>query len=344
MTKLAIRDLVMEYEPSVRALDGLNLTVEEGERMVVLGPSGAGKTTALRIIAGLLRPTMGDVLFDDQSVLDTPPEHRGAAMVFQDHALFPFKTVGENVAFGLKMRKVERSERRVLVTQALATVQLPGFEDRWPDELSGGQRQRVALARALVVKPRLLLLDEPLTSLDRGLREELREVICLVQRAVGISTILVTHDQGEAMAVGDQIALLINGRLRQVGSPPDFYRRPVDMDVARFLGAENFFAGVKHGRQVETNIGTLEVGATATPDGPVLVTIRPDHIEMGRNGVNSFRATIETSTFVGVAADCAARIGDTPLRFLAPPQPQPVAGESVTLRLPPQHICVLRDQ
>ncbi len=343
MTKLVLRDLVMEHEPPARALDLLSLTVDEGERMVILGPSGAGKTTVLRIIAGLLTPNSGDVMFDGQSVLAIPPERRGAAMVFQDHALFPFRTVAENVEFGLKMRKVDRRHRRPRVREALATVQLDGFEDRWPDELSGGQRQRVALARALIVRPRLLLLDEPLASLDRPLRNELREAICRIQREVRITTILVTHDQGEAMAVGDRIALIMNGRLRQVGPPTDFYRHPADPDVARFLGSENFLTGVKQGRWIETSLGALEVDDTGTPDGPVVVTIRPDHIELGASvdGANSFRATIETSTFVGVAVDCAARVGDTSLRFMAPPRQHPRAGDSVTLRLPPEHISVM---
>lgn len=153
MTKLSLCNLELEYPSSVRAIDGLELTVNAGERMVLLGPSGCGKTTTLRLIAGLLRPTGGDVLFDDQSVLHVPAERRGAVMVFQDHTLFPFKTVAENVAFGLKLRKVKRSERRERVAEALSAVQLSGFEDRWPDELSGGQRQRIALARALVVRP-----------------------------------------------------------------------------------------------------------------------------------------------------------------------------------------------
>ncbi len=248
MTKLSLRNLGMEYESSVRAIDGLDLTVNAGELMVLVGPSGCGKTTALRLIAGLLHPTSGDVLFDDRSVLAVPAERRGAVMVLQDQALFPVKTVGENVAFGLKLRKVERSERRERVANALSAVQLSGFEHRWPDELSGGQRQRIALARTLVVRPRLLLLDEPLTSLEPGLRAELRDTICRLQRAVGITTVFVTHDQGEAMAVADRIAFLTDGRLRQVGPPSDFLHHPVDADAARFFGAQSILTGSRQSR------------------------------------------------------------------------------------------------
>ena len=246
MTKLSLCNLEMEFPASGRAIDRLDLTVESGERLVLLGPSGCGKTTALRLIAGLLQPTGGDVRFDDRSVLSVPAERRGAVMVFQDHALFPFKTVAENVAFGLKLRKIKRSEQRERVTEALAAVQLSGYEHRWPDELSGGQRQRIALARALVVRPRLLLLDEPLTSLEPGLRAELRETICRVQRAVSITTVFVTHDQGEALAVADRLALLIEGRLRQVGTPSDFLQHPLDADVARFFGGDNMLADARH--------------------------------------------------------------------------------------------------
>ena len=193
MTKLSLRNLEMEYPSSGLALDGLDLTVNAGERLVLLGPSGCGKTTTLRLIAGLLQPTGGDVLFDDRSVLAVPAEQRGAVMVFQDHALFPFKTVGENVAFGLKLRKVKRAERRERVAEALSVVQLSGFEERWPDELSGGQRQRIALARALVVRPRWS--DESLTFAYRWQRCDRRGRGCVeIPGSTAASHVIVADD------------------------------------------------------------------------------------------------------------------------------------------------------
>ncbi len=265
MTKLELRNLEMEYPSSGRAIDGLDLTVDAGERLVLLGPSGCGKTTTLRLIAGLLRPTGGDVLFDERSVLGVPAERRGAVMVFQDHALFPFKTVAENVAFGLKLRRVKGADRRERVAEALSIVRLSGYEDRWPDELSGGQRQRIALARALVVRPRLLLLDEPLTSLEPSLRAELRETICRVQRAVSITTVFVTHDQAEALAVADRLALLIDGRLRQLGAPSEFLQNPADADVAEFFGGDNMLAAARQ-RGARQKQATTEASASARSD------------------------------------------------------------------------------
>ena len=343
MTKLTLRGLEMRFQPGERVLDGVDLDVKESECMVLLGPSGSGKTTILRLIAGLLRPSGGDVLFDDVSVLATPAEQRGAVMVFQQHSLFPFRTVADNVGYGLRLRKVGRSERREQIADALTAVRLSGFEDRWPDELSGGQRQRVALARALVVRPRLLLLDEPLSNLDRELREDVRETISRVQRDVGITTVFVTHDQGEALAVADRIALLIDGRLRQVGTPTEFFRNPADTVVARFLGADNFMPGVKSGRSVDTAIGSVVVDAGGVPDGPVVVTIRPDEIDTTDGTVNNFSATVETSRFSGIVADCTAKVGGASIRFIVPSREQPAPGDLLTLHLPPRHIHVFAD-
>ncbi len=341
VTKMTLRGLEMTYDGGVRGVAGLDLTIAHGELMVLLGPSGAGKTTTLRLIAGLLRPTAGDVLFDGRTVLDTLPEKRGAVMVFQDNSLFPFRTVGENLEFGLRMRKIERSERRARIAPALAAVRMAGFEDRWPDELSGGQRQRVALARALVVRPRVLLLDEPMTSLEPELRADLRDTISRVHREAGITTVLVTHDQGEAVALADRIALLIEGRIRQVGPPVEFFENPRDAEVARFFGAGNFLPGDKQNGQVRTPIGMVEIGETDVADGPVLLVIRPELIELASHGRNSFRATITTSRFGGVAADCTAAIGATSLRFAASPQDCPAPGDVVTLHLPAASIRVL---
>jgi len=213
-----------------------SVKIDSGQQLVLLGPSGCGKTTALRMVAGLVELDDGDVLFDDASVRGVRPEQRNAAMVFQAHALFPFRTVAENVEYGLKIRKVSADDRRQRVARALADVHLDGYESRWPSDLSGGERQRVALARAIVVRPRVLLLDEPLSSLDPVLRSDLQQLICDVQRDLAITSMFVTHDRAEAEIVGDQIAVMLRGQVHQVGPPADIFAHPTTADVARFLG------------------------------------------------------------------------------------------------------------
>ncbi|MDP8974279.1 MAG: ABC transporter ATP-binding protein, partial [Actinomycetota bacterium] len=226
-TRLRLEDLSHRYprtgEP---ALSGLSLAVEPGELVAFLGPSGCGKTTALKVIAGLLRPTSGDVLVDGRSVLDVPPEKRGAAMVFQKPLLFPHMSVEANVGFGLRMRNFSRGQIGRRVEAALRQVRMEGFADRRPGELSGGQQQRVALARALVTEPRLLLLDEPLSALDANLREEMRGLVKEMQREGGYTTVFVTHDQEEAVVLADRIAFLFEGRLQMYDKPQAFYDRP----------------------------------------------------------------------------------------------------------------------
>lgn len=214
MTVLSLNDVAMAYPMSAPLFEGLSLEVGHGELLALAGPSGCGKTTLLRIIAGLAEPTAGDVAFDGQSVLGLRPEQRETVMVFQDHTLFPFRDVGTNVAFGLRMRRVSKAERDQRVRDALAEVRLEGFERRWPAELSGGQRQRVALARALVVRPRLLLLDEPLSSLDPELRNEVRSTIRRIQNDHNITTVMVTHDRDDAEAIADRLLELHDGELR----------------------------------------------------------------------------------------------------------------------------------
>lgn len=215
----------------------VSLRAESGEQLVLLGPSGCGKTTVLRMIAGLTELDSGDVLFDGQSMAGVAPENRDAAMVFQAHALFPFRTVFENVEYGLKIRKVPTTERSERTHAALDAVQLGPYADRWPDDLSGGERQRVALARAIVVEPRTLLLDEPLSSLDPVLRSDLQQLVRSVQRDRQITSVFVTHDREEAVAVADQIAVMLDGRVMQVGSPREVFAHPASDAVAHFLGS-----------------------------------------------------------------------------------------------------------
>lgn len=344
MTSLALDCVTKDFDSpggAVQVLRGLSLSVASGELLALLGPSGCGKTTTLRLIAGLLEPTSGDVAFDGQSVLCLPPEKRGAVMVFQQHLLFPFMSVADNVAFGLKMRRVGREEIRRRVAETLVMVQLAGFEHRWPDELSGGQRQRVALARALVVQPRLLLLDEPLSNLDAELREELRAEIIDLQQRVDITTIFVTHNQSEAVAVADRIALLLDGAIVQVGAPRDFYERPGDVRVAHFFGGVNVFPAHKRGETIETAWGPLLVGRSPLPDGPVLATIRPEAIQFGLDGVNTLTAQVAEWNYRGESARCVAVTGDTRLEISAPPYVSCQPGEMITLHFPHERIWLM---
>lgn len=235
MTAIELHDATKVYE---NAQICASLQIASGRQTVLLGPSGCGKSTVLRMIAGLIEPDKGEVRFDGRSMRSVRPELRDAAMVFQSHALFPFRTVKENVEYGLKVRKIAAGERAERTMQAMRVVQLEGFADRWPGDLSGGERQRVALARAIVVEPKVLLLDEPLSSLDPVLRVELRQLICELQQQLNITTIFVTHDREEARAVGDEIAVMLAGRIHQVGPPDTVFNHPANDRVATFLGSD----------------------------------------------------------------------------------------------------------
>ncbi len=241
MSELRLAGLEKCYG-ATRAVAGIDLEVREGEFMTLLGPSGCGKTTTLGLIAGFFPPSAGEIFLKGQPVAGLPPFKRDIGVVFQDYALFPHMTAGENVAFGLKMRNMEKSECDQRVREALDLVQLRGLAERRPLELSGGQRQRVALARALVIRPAVLLLDEPLSNLDLKLREEMRVEIAGLQRRLGITTVFVTHDQGEALVMSDRIAVMNAGRIEQTGSPADIYERPASRFVAEFIGRMNFFS------------------------------------------------------------------------------------------------------
>lgn len=235
MTTVSLRSARKVF-PSAEVEIDASLTVASGRQLVLLGPSGSGKTTVLRMIAGLIPLDSGNITFDDQPMQDVAPDQRGAAMVFQDPQLFPFRTVAENVGYGLKIRKVESTERSHRVAEALAWVRLEGFDERWPADLSGGQQQRVALARAIVVQPRVLLLDEPLSSLDPELRADMQRTITDIQRSHEMTSVVVTHDRDEARAMGDEVAVMLDGRIRQTGDPESVFRQPVDHEVAGFLG------------------------------------------------------------------------------------------------------------
>ena len=239
MEPIRIAKVRKVFSGNVTALDGLDLEIGAGELFFLLGASGCGKTTLLRCIAGLETPTSGKIYFGETDVTDLAPHKREAAMVFQSYALWPHLTVGQNIAFGLEERKVPRAEIKKRVTEALEMVKLEGYGDRSIDQMSGGQQQRVSLARALVVKPRCLLLDEPLSNLDAQLRVEMRREIRRIVKENGLTGIYVTHDQEEALAMADRMAVLSRGKIGQVGTPEEVYRRPVDSHIAAFIGETN---------------------------------------------------------------------------------------------------------
>ncbi|MED7930818.1 ABC transporter ATP-binding protein [Nonomuraea sp. LP-02] len=273
------RALRREFGKTV-ALDGLDLLIEPGEFVALLGPSGCGKTTALRCVAGFERPDSGAVLVDGKDVTRVPANKRDAGMVFQSYSLFPNLNARDNVAFGLRVRKVPAATRRARADELLELVGLPQHADRYPHQLSGGQQQRVALARALALEPRVLLLDEPLSALDAKVRVTLREEIRRLQLDLGITTVFVTHDQEEALSVADRVAVLREGRLEQVGAPAEVYDRPATPFVAEFVGTMNHLAGRLGGDRVSVLGQSLPVDGPV-PDGPdVDVLVRPEAVRV----------------------------------------------------------------
>jgi spermidine/putrescine ABC transporter ATP-binding subunit len=299
---VALRGLVKRYG-TTHALDGVSLDVAPGEFFTLLGPSGCGKTTTLRAVAGFVRPDAGDVVIRGTRVNDVPPHQRHVGLVFQSYALFPHRTVRQNVAFGLRMQRTPRADLDRLVTEALALVQLPGHGARYPRELSGGEQQRVALARALVTRPTVLLLDEPLGALDRRLRDHMKIELKRLQRDVGVTTIYVTHDQEEALTMSDRIAVMRAGRIEQIGPPREIYETPTTVFVAGFIGNTNLLAGKRrNGAAVECAGVTLMTAApTAAAGEPVTIAVRPERIRLDdtRGLENEVAATVAHVVYQG---------------------------------------------
>lgn len=283
-----VLDSVHKAYTSLVAVDDVSLSIAPGELVTLLGPSGCGKTTILRMIAGFARPGSGEIRIMDKRVNDLPPNKRHVGLMFQSYALFPHMTVGENVAFGLKMRGVPRADIKLQVMDALESVRLENRADHYPRQLSGGQQQRVALARALVIKPDVLLLDEPFGALDRELRQHLQQETKRLQRRLGISTMLVTHDQEEALLLSDRIAVMKGGKIEQIGSAADIFERPCTRFVAEFLGATNLFSGCVQETpdgasfaldQSQTKFSLAPAHLTAARNATVLM-VRPERINL----------------------------------------------------------------
>lgn len=353
MTRVRLENVTKIYG-SVVATDHITFEVESGELFTLLGPSGCGKTTTLRIIAGFEVPEEGKVYFDDEDVTFLKPYKRDTAMVFQNYALWPHMTVYDNIAYGLRIRKLPEDEIRKRIKWALELVKLEGLENRYPLQLSGGQQQRVALARALVVSPRVLLLDEPLSNLDAKLRIEMREEIKRLQKKLGITTIYVTHDQIEAMSISDKIAVMNKGRLLQYGSPREVYFRPTSEFVADFLGRSNIYYG-KAGKitdgYMEIYIPDLDatllgVPVTEIKSKEVAVVVRPEIIravekEASKREGNVLSGKIDLAMFLGDKVEVRLRIAKTSLVAYMPNTFIPSIGQELYIKVPPENTIII---
>ncbi|NJE41789.1 ABC transporter ATP-binding protein [Thermococcus sp. GR6] len=316
MVDVKLENIVKTFGETV-ALKGIDLHIKAGELFTLLGPSGCGKSTTLRIIAGLDFPDSGTIHFGDEEVTYLPSSKRGAVLVFQNYALWPHMTVFDNVAYGLKLKKLPKEEIRKKVMWALELVKLSGFEDRYPTQLSGGQQQRVAIARALVVEPKVLLLDEPLSNLDAKLRLEMRSEIRRIQRELGITVIYVTHDQEEAMAISDRIAVMNVGTVEQVGTPKEIYESPKTEFVASFMGKTNVIPAKvveRNGDRVTVEFEGIRLDGLyyTEKSDDVVIVIRPERIKLKpvENAV-SFTGTVDLIEYYGFFVEVVGLFGET---------------------------------
>jgi ABC-type Fe3+/spermidine/putrescine transport system ATPase subunit len=322
MSRLTIRNLVKKFD-DVAAVDHIDLEVEQGEFVTLLGPSGCGKTTTLRTIAGFYQPDEGEILFNDKRMNDIPSAKRNTAMCFQSYALFPHMDVWDNIAFGLKMRRIPMEEQKKRVGEALDMLSLTGMDKRRPGQLSGGQQQRVALARAIVTQPDVLLFDEPLSNLDAKLRVQVRVEILEMQRRLGITSIYVTHDQDEALAISDRIVVMNKGKIEQIGDPQTIYLRPRTSFVAGFIGLANIFEAKVKARDgtrltLEAPFGMVRVAAENTHvavGSVVRFSFRPENLVPYSEGAeNRITGTILHAIFMGDVTDLFVDVHGTRLR------------------------------
>ncbi len=303
MSFLTLTDVSKFYGPNC-VVDKVNLSVEKGEFVTLLGPSGCGKTTTLQMIAGFADVTEGSITLDGKDITHTKPNTRGLGIVFQSYALFPHMTVEENVSFGLEMRKVAKPTRARQVADALALVHLEDFAKRYPRELSGGQRQRVALARALIIEPPVLLLDEPLSNLDAKLREEMQFELRQIQRTVGTTTILVTHDQSEAMSISDRVVVMQSGKITQIDQPYALYENPQSRFISAFVGKANLLQGelVRQGAELSIRVNGVSFSSGETPlqaGSQAFLSLRPEKIQLTGLNEGLINGRIEARFFLG---------------------------------------------
>ena len=339
MGELGLNNLTIRYGGTTVVRD-FNLKVLDGEMVSLLGPSGAGKTTVLKAVAGLIHPHKGDILIDGHLVTDLPPEKRNAVMVFQKSLLFPFMNVAQNIAFGLRMQsRLPDGEVRKKIREIMQLTQLTGLEKRKIHELSGGQQQRVSLARALVLKPAILLLDEPLSNLDANLRQQMRELIQDIQTETGITTLFVTHDQAEALVLSHRVGLLLDGRLRQVGKPRMLFHQPADPEVARFFGGCNFIQGrIKNGH-FHSEFATVPTTLKNGNGYSVTATIRPEDVIISSNSNYDLQGEIQKANFEGTTTRIWVHCKGSRFVVLTP-DADFSPGQQVGLLLPPDKIRI----
>jgi putative spermidine/putrescine transport system ATP-binding protein len=333
---------------AVVALDNLDLTVQPGELIALLGPSGCGKTTTLRLLAGLEDADTGRINVGGRDITRLPASKRDMGMVFQAYSLFPHMTVQQNVAFGLRLRKISSAQRDRRALEMLDLVELGTQADRYPHQISGGQQQRVALARALAIEPQVLLLDEPLSALDAKVRAQLRDQIRRIQLEVGITTLFVTHDQEEALAIADRVGVMRAGRLEQLAPPTEVYSRPATAFVAEFVGLSNRLAGTVSGTSVSVRGHDLPLVDTATPAGPVTAIVRPEAVTLASDSTGEsgpMTGTVIASTFLGATSRVTVDLGDTTIMAQLPTSEATKlpAGSRVTLTIRPDPVLVSVD-
>ncbi len=351
MTEVILENLTRQFprqpEPTIHHI---SLTIQRGELLALLGPSGSGKSTILKLIAGIDQPDDGDIRFNGESILSIPANRRGAALMFQKAYLFPFLTIADNIGFGLKVKKVPKATIRSEVARMLAIIELPGMEKRYPAQLSGGEQQRVALARSLVIQPSVLMLDEPLSSLDTAVRQTLQEVIRRVQREMGITTIMVTHDLSEAIAMSDRIALLLNGTIATCDTPSRLFHRPPTRSTARFVGISTFLYGQVMGNQLVMGSGTLTIATdsrlSSPPASSALFAIRPEHMRLlDTPADNTLPATITDVLYKGEYTEYQVTLPGQTSRIRAyHTTPSYAPGVHVSVQFPMEHLFEVKDE
>ena len=356
MPGLHLVNLLKRFGPTI-AVDGINLNIEDGEIMTLLGPSGCGKTTTLRCIAGFLIPDEGDIYLGDQQITGLSPEKRGIGFVFQNYALWPHMTVFDNLAFGLRLRRVRKAEIKKRVGEALELVRLGGFAERYPRQLSGGQQQRIALARALVIQPRVLLLDEPLSNLDAQLREEMRFEIRELQKSLDITAVYVTHDQAEALVLSDRIAVMNEGIITQIGTPQQIYNQPNNRFVAGFIGLSSFVEGVvtqldstaSHATVTTSDDLDIRVpGDSLSLNQKLTLAVRPEHITLKHDAsvpvpqeANLLEGEVVRAAYLGDVIDYRIQVGTWLLRVHTGTDTYLQRDEKVQLIIPVERITLI---